>query len=147
MTFRKLLIAFDGSPLSMHAIEYGGQLAKTLGAEAGVVFVVDPGQAVSNVGGIRPDELLAELRAEGQKRLDDARSRLGAQRRIADFLMVGNPANEIVHAADDWGADVIVLGVQRHGGLSRFVHRTCENVLTHARCPVLLVPASALVPE
>ena len=143
MTLRKVLIAFDGSPLSLRAVEHGGQLAERLGAEAAIVFVLDPSEAVSTVGGLRPDELLAEMRIEAQDRLEVAHSKLGTGPRVADFVMVGNPAKEILHAAEEWGADVIVLGIRHHRGLSRLVHRTCENVLTHAPCAVLFVPALA----
>ena len=89
MAWRKVLIAFNGSPLSMHAIEYGGKLADEVGGEVAIVFVLDPGEAVSNVGGIRPDQLMSEMRIEAQQRLDAAISILEPGVFRADFLVVG----------------------------------------------------------
>jgi nucleotide-binding universal stress UspA family protein len=64
-------------------------------------------------------------------------------------VRIGTPWVELVRAANDCGAEIIVMGVrQGRGALDRLVFgSTAQRVLQHARCPVLTVatrPASAL---
>ena len=42
MSFRRILIAVDESPIAAHAADVGAQLATALGAELARVYVVDP---------------------------------------------------------------------------------------------------------
>jgi nucleotide-binding universal stress UspA family protein len=55
----------------------------------------------------------------------------------------GDPAAEIVAYADEWDADVIVLGTHARRGFQRLVLGSiAEAVLREAKRPVLVVPAS-----
>ena len=52
----------------------------------------------------------------------------------------GDAATEILEAAADWKADVIVMGSHGRTGLTRFVMGSvARNVLQHATCSVLIV--------
>jgi nucleotide-binding universal stress UspA family protein len=55
-------------------------------------------------------------------------------------IRAGHPAQEIVRAADDQGADLIVVGHSGHAGVwGRFLGGTAEKVSRHAACSVLIV--------
>jgi nucleotide-binding universal stress UspA family protein len=60
----------------------------------------------------------------------------------------GDPAVEIVAAADRWGADLIIVGSHGRGRLARLLlESTAESVVREAHCPVLCVGyAPALAP-
>ena len=57
------------------------------------------------------------------------------------LILEGHPANKILDAAAREEADLIVMGTHVHGALARMlVGSTCEAVLSHASCSLLVVP-------
>ena len=51
----------------------------------------------------------------------------------------GDPAAEVLAAADDWSADLIMIGTRGQTGLTRLLHGSvARKVLEHARCSVLI---------
>jgi nucleotide-binding universal stress UspA family protein len=55
-------------------------------------------------------------------------------------IRAGHPAQEIVRAADDQGADLIVIGHSGHSGVwGRFLGSTAEKVKPPRACSVLIV--------
>jgi universal stress protein A len=57
---------------------------------------------------------------------------------------VGKPAAEIVNAAKEWPADVIVIGSHGRAGVTRvLLGSVAEAVMRHAPCPVLVVRPEA----
>lgn len=56
----------------------------------------------------------------------------------------GDPAHEIIRAATDWKADLIVMGTRGRTGLERLlVGSVARKVLQHAPCSVLIERSSA----
>jgi nucleotide-binding universal stress UspA family protein len=59
----------------------------------------------------------------------------------------GEPAAEILRAADEVGADLIVMGTHGRGGLGRvLMGSVAESVLREAPCPVLIARSAAPEP-
>lgn len=59
---------------------------------------------------------------------------------IPPMVVEGNAGSEIVKAANDQLADLIVVGAKHSTALGRmFIGSTCEYVLNHAPCSVLVV--------
>ena len=55
-------------------------------------------------------------------------------------VAMGDPRAEIVRLADEWGADLLVLGARGLGLVKRFLLGSVSlAVARHARCPVLVV--------
>lgn len=53
----------------------------------------------------------------------------------------GDPASEIVRAAKDWQADLLVMGTHgRHGAVRLLLGSAAETVLRHAPCATLVIP-------
>ncbi|HEX8911794.1 MAG TPA: universal stress protein, partial [Humisphaera sp.] len=60
--------------------------------------------------------------------------------KVTRVVREGQPQAEIVDAAREWGADLIVVGAHARGRLARFlVGSTAEWVVRHAHCPVTVV--------
>ncbi|HLF70653.1 MAG TPA: universal stress protein, partial [Dehalococcoidia bacterium] len=56
------------------------------------------------------------------------------------FLKVGKPAPEIIAAAKEWRADLIVIASHGRSGLGRLVLGSVAQAVVHeAHCPVLIV--------
>jgi nucleotide-binding universal stress UspA family protein len=57
--------------------------------------------------------------------------------------LIDRAADEIIAEATEWGADLIVLGFPRRGGLTtRLFGSVTLSVLQHATCPVLVASPS-----
>ena len=57
--------------------------------------------------------------------------------------LVGKAAEAITAEATEWGADLIILGPARRGGLAtRLLGSVTLNVLQHAPCPVLVASSA-----
>ncbi len=62
-------------------------------------------------------------------------------------VRMGEHTSEILAEAEEWGADILVLGTQGRGGLSRFlIGSVAESVVRRAPCDVLVIPAAAFEP-
>jgi nucleotide-binding universal stress UspA family protein len=60
--------------------------------------------------------------------------------KVENVIRIGNPYREIVAAAKEMPADLIILSTHGHTGFSRmFMGSTAERVVRHASCPVLVV--------
>jgi len=55
-------------------------------------------------------------------------------------LMMGEPAREIIHLAEDLGAGLVVMGSRERGGIRRaLMGSVSDSVVRYAHCPVLVV--------
>lgn len=143
MSFQRVLIALDLSPISTHAMDVGVDLAKAVGAQIGLVYVVDRKLAYAPDGGVAASVIVDELRDEGRRLLKAASHRVGDDPPPWEYLVEGSPSPEIIKAAEEWKADLIVLGTHGRSGVSRaFLGSTAEAVLRHSQIPVLVVRAA-----
>lgn len=69
--------------------------------------------------GIQPDVFVASAKDDARKLIDDFRKRLPQQTAALEFVQIGSPQTEIVNAAKDWPADLIVIGSHGRGGIKR----------------------------
>jgi len=146
MSFRRILIAVDSSPLAAEVAGVGRELASSLNAKIGFVSVTDTSVTDTVTDAVAtdlpPSELIAIARDEAKQAVETLRSQHAGGEETLEFLPEGKPAEEIVKTAKDWAADMIVIGSHGEGGLARFLlGSVAEAVTRHAPCPVLLVRA------
>lgn len=140
MAFRKILITVDDDPLAAHAADVGVALARSLNAEIALVHAVDPSLIYSPEAGAVVDEVAQHAQQEAARIVADFRGRLPEGTAVLQFIRQGRPGQEIVRAAQDWPADLIVIGSHGRRGLSRAVlGSVAEEVMRNATCPVLVV--------
>jgi nucleotide-binding universal stress UspA family protein len=144
-TMFKVCLAVDGSPASTRALEF----ARTLlaGKETSLtLFHVIPQHYVYGKGGVAPVEVydMQEVRAASQSLLEDSLRSLrdgGVGPTIETRMATGDPAELILEAAAEDGADLIILGSRGLNAASRFLLGSVSTkVTTHAHCAVLVVP-------
>ena len=140
MSFKRVLLPIDGSPVSLHAIRVGLEMAVALGAQVATVFAVEPAMGCS--GDVRLDD--EELLLLGKQDDTQVMAAIGADTTLpADaehFVEVGHAADVINKIAKAWADDLIVMGSHGRGGLGRVVlGSVSESVVRHAPCPVLIV--------
>jgi nucleotide-binding universal stress UspA family protein len=124
------LLAYDGSAAAKRALQHAATLARRRGDLA--VINVIPSQSISS----RLETVSEEERSRQEKILDEAKAEL-THRGIDPQLIeaVGDPAAEILAAADRMNAETIVVGrsPRRHlmheGLASRLVRQAGADVL------------------
>jgi nucleotide-binding universal stress UspA family protein len=143
MNFRKILIAVDGSAFAARAADAGLDLARSLSGEIAFVTVIDPAAARgAALTGVAADEWAAMAERDARNLLAAFHDRAAAQPGALTFLERGRPAAQILKAAAEWAADVIVVGTHGRGAVESIVlGSVAEGVLHHARCPVLVIRA------
>lgn len=142
MVFRKILVAIDSEPVAAHAADIGAELARLARAELAFIHVIDPALVNAADTGIQPDVFVASAKDTARKLIGDFRNRLPQESSVLEFVQIGSPVTEIVNAAKDWPADLIVIGSHGRGGMARvLLGSVAEGVMRHARCPVLVVRA------
>jgi nucleotide-binding universal stress UspA family protein len=148
---RKILIATDGSPAALQAVELGLELAEEQHAQP--IFVhVAPAADVLPVTGFAmagPVSVPHEFAEADRSSLDEAV--LIAEERGIDAqtkLLAGDPAREIVAYADQIDADLIVVGSRGLGTIGSALLGSVSHKLLHeAKRPVMVVREVAeLVP-
>ena len=140
--FRKILIAIDSEPIAAHAADVGAEFARLAGADVAFIHVIDDALVNAADTGIQPDVLAASAKEDARKLIEEFRKRLPQQSSALEFVQIGTPLTEIVNAAKDWPADLIVIGSHGRGGVKRaLLGSVAEGVMRHAPCPVLVVRA------
>jgi nucleotide-binding universal stress UspA family protein len=141
-SYQKILLAVDDGPTSEWAREEAVVLACDLGARLAVLHVIDTGFSFPADWNYAEDEVLARKRREGDDLLRHTAARILAElgTRAEALLREGEPASQIVDAARDWGADMIVMGCHARGRLGDLLQgSTTRAVVRDAPCPVLIV--------
>lgn len=142
MIFQKILVAVDDAPISAHAADIAAELAQLAGAEMAFIHVIDAELVNAADTGIQPDVFVASAKEDARNLIEDFRKRLPQKLAALDFVPIGTPLTEIVNAAKDWPADLIVIGSHGRGGIKRvLLGSVAEGVMRNAPCPVLVVRA------
>jgi nucleotide-binding universal stress UspA family protein len=138
-TFKHILFATDFGEHAAHAEDYAVRLAEELGAKITVAHVVTLTPPVYAEALAWP---LNDLEQAGRAALEEAVARVRARHPdTASHFRVGYPAEGIVEAAREIGADAIVIGTHGRRGLTRmFLGSVAERVLRMAVIPVIAVP-------
>ena len=142
--YKHILIATDGSELATKGLDHGLELAKQLGARATIVMVSDmwASSALAAADAATIAEYDSAMREAVTDVLAEA-ARFAAESGVPhETRHIPNryPADAIVEAAQDSGADLIVMASHGRRGFRRMLlgSQTTE-VLTMSTVPVLVV--------
>jgi nucleotide-binding universal stress UspA family protein len=142
--YNRIVVPLDGSELAEQALEQAKELSENVGSPLHLIRVVDTyrTQSLPATGMALDYSMLSEL---AEEEIEDAKSYLekkvsqlndGGLEVTGDVLQ-GPIARQIVAAADK--GDVIVMSSHGRTGIKRwFLGSVAEEVMRHARCPVLL---------
>ncbi len=141
ISLRRILAPVDFSDCSDKAVAYAAELADKLRADLSLLYVVPDltlamPDAVMPVPVATPD--MDDLVKSGRESLD----KMIAEKKLTATgdVRIGSAAAEIVDAAKEAAADLIVIGTHGRGGLAHLLlGSVAEKVVRTAPCPVLTV--------
>jgi nucleotide-binding universal stress UspA family protein len=140
LVFRRVLVAFDGSPGAHRALEAAVDLARSEDAELiGVAIEAHLPHYGATVGEVDEEREFEE--ADARRLLAEATA-YAAERGVAmgAEILAGHPAQTIVQLAKDKGVDAIVIGHSGHSAVwGLFLGATAKRVSRHAHFSVLIV--------
>lgn len=130
---RKVILAVDGSPLSLDAAAEVGRLAATHPHATVILLHVLPAPA-RGAAGLDPLDAAAAVFATAQQELGLPPVRLQFRVRF------GQVATEILHLASEEGADLIAVGSRGLGAApGQVTGSISSHLLAKSACPVLIV--------
>lgn len=138
----RVLLTTDLSHHAAHAHARGLSLARTLGEGEPVLrslYVQTP------YLGDAPLPVPLPLPADAERELLDFLQAEVPHADISPCVRSGDPAYQIVHEAQTWQADVVVMGTHGRRGARRvFLGSVAETVLRSAPCAALVIPPLGL---
>lgn len=142
--YGSIVVGTDGSATAELAVRHAGKLAVDNGARLVVVTAFEPhGDELVTSNERVPDDLKWALTDRNQ-----AEEKARAGKAIATEIGVagvvlqaieGSPADVLLEAAQDFGADAIVVGSKGLTGAGRLLGSVASAVAHHAPCDVLIV--------
>jgi nucleotide-binding universal stress UspA family protein len=135
---QRILVAYDGSPHAEHAMNVAISMAGDMKAKLFVISVIRPPEPAESA---EFHAVIDEGREKYEKSYVPIRE-LAKQKdiEIETEVVVGHPAEQIIHMADKIQASVIVMGKRSHTILHRWmIGSNSERVLRYAHCPVMIV--------
>ena len=138
--YRKILVAYDGSPSARNALSLASQLAREDKSWVKVLAVVPPYQGDLELIGV--SDIKEAIAGPGQEMLAEARNladREGIS--ILTNLEQGEPYEQIVQVAEEENCDLIIMGRRGKNKMEReLMGSVTARVIGHTGKDVLVTP-------
>jgi nucleotide-binding universal stress UspA family protein len=136
--FQRILVAFDASPHAEHALNVALSMAGDVKAKLFILAVVRPPEPAESA---EFNAVLDEARERYERSFALIRERAKQMEiELETEIVVGHPAEQIIHKADAIQASLIMMGKRSHTILHRWMlGSNSERVLKYANCPVMIV--------
>jgi len=141
--FGRILVPVDGSKNSDKAIAAAADITSVFHGQIDFLYVAyfngntdDPADQISWL----PDEFTGSIQQISQVVLQHAVKQISTDSNYMTHTATGIPAKQILKFAKDHASDLIVIGGRGLGVVEGFLlGSVSQEVLEHARCPVLIV--------
>jgi nucleotide-binding universal stress UspA family protein len=140
--FRRLLLAWDGSPPARRALDLAIDLARRYDAEIVAASVAhSPSHAETEEDRRESVDAARRFLEESYHRVRDRADRAGVP---AEHVVIEGeerePADDLIRYAHDHGFDLVIAGHHRRRRPSRLVlHGLADRLVAHADLPVLII--------
>ena len=138
---KKILIAIDDGPISEKVALNGFQLGQQLNAEIALVSITDT-TLMRNADDVTQGEMENMVKNELRKNQQILIEKVFKDFKVSTFVEEGKPSEMILKVADEWEADLIVLGTHGRTGLKHLLMGSvAEKVMRHSARPLVIIPA------
>ncbi len=137
---KKILIAIDDSSDSDNIASAGLEFCKQLNPTIALISVADISFVITD--GVATSEEVADMVKAGLKKNHEMLiDKHFPEHTVSTFIEVGKPDEMILKVADEWEADLIILGTHGRTGLSHILlGSVAEKVIRHSTRPLLVIP-------
>ena len=137
--FHHILCAYDGSPPAEAALDAAIDLASSMRARLAIATVVEKPPAGVAAAGVDPEQLAQTLQRDADHRLRAAADKVPDDVSLTTLQRTGHAGKELIKAAEELRADVIVLGTRRRGRTANLFGSVAAELYYHTRLPMLVV--------
>lgn len=138
-----MLIALDDGLISEKIASIGFQFGKQLNAEIALISVADATGLMTD-GGITPGELAEDIKNDLTKNQQHIIENVFKDYKVTCFVERGKTFEVILKVAEEWNADLIVLGTHGRTGLSHLLTGSvAEKVIRHSTLPLYIIPTKS----
>lgn len=141
VSFKKIMVATDGSVCSRLAANKGIELARLSRGTVYAVYVVSTDYFSSMAVDFDWERMHQTLKKEGLQAVDsvkEAGEREGVN--VESVLLEGHPADELTRYAEENEMDIIVMGTLGRTRIDRLLlGSVAGNVVRHSKVPVMVI--------
>jgi nucleotide-binding universal stress UspA family protein len=142
MDFHKILIAIDDTDSAEMIALNGLQLANQFHAEIGLVSIVNSLLPI-NFDDATPREIEEIIDNYNNIAQQNVINKVFKDVPVKRFVELGKPSEAINKIAEEWHADIIVMGTHGRKGLSHFfIGSVAEEVMRHSKRAMVVIPIS-----
>ena len=144
--YRKILVAYNGTPESRSALDEAARIAPGPGVEIHLAGVVHYPSAYLLAGEYVPEVALADEREHMEADLKEAHTLLaGKGLAVTNHLVVGEPVDVITKLVSELGIDLLILGHPRSKSFAlRWWRGSVDAILIErVRCSILVAADTA----
>ena len=146
--YQRNLVPVDGSATARRGLQEAMALADLTGGQLRLLHVVDELSAAMSMSGqgVVSADMFQLLREGGEQVLAEALALAQSRKLPADSVLIegftGRLCDHVLAQAQQWGAEIIVLGSHGRRGVGRMVMGSdAEQIIRTAQVPVLVVRA------
>src|SRR5437764_13237723 len=139
--YKKILVAYNGTPESRSALDEAMRLAPGASVEVHLAGVVHYPSAYLLAGEYVPEVALADEREHMEVDLRSAHERLaGHGLKVVSHLVVGEPVDMLSRLVDQLGIELVILGHPRSKSFAlRWWRGSVDSMLIErVRCTILI---------
>lgn len=144
--FKRILVPIDNSKAAKLALSKAIEFCHEHKAKLRIVHAVDYIALSAGVDGIDADVMHTELKAAADKLLNNAKKKAEKKKVKADihliesFKITSNVESLILKAVKSWRADLVVIGMNKKGGLQKLFYGShSEKMIEKIAAPILLI--------
>ncbi|MBP2145696.1 nucleotide-binding universal stress UspA family protein [Methanofollis sp. W23] len=139
--FHTIVVAVDGSEISMKALETAMHEAEVWDADLHLVYVVETSMFSSIPMDNTWEIIYSLLETEGKEVFEKARTRAEQEElSVETHLRDGHAGSEILALADEVGADLIIIGSRGKSNIDRLLlGSVSEHVVRNSSCTTMVV--------
>lgn len=138
---KKILVPVDFSDYSKNALRYAVSFAKLFNAKMYIQYVVEPAvyPADFSLGQVAIPTTDVDMAQRAENELNRlAEEEIGSSVEYEKIIKTGKPFMEIIEAASEIDADLIIIATHGHTGVEHLLFgSTAEKVVRKSPCPVL----------
>lgn len=135
---KKILVAIDFLDCSVNALAHAVSIAEKAGADLEMIWVNMPDNS-KDIFHHDPDELLDEVDKRFKELIDKFKPEMG-KGKLSYSVREGKVYKEIVQAANDGGADLIIVGTHGSSGFEEFwIGSNANKIVSASHKPIITI--------